>query len=301
MPDNATGDQGGYWATYIFKDGLLDFDYLATLAAFRGYMSYLFTSMARFMGHHLRMDAVKLYLLFPTFAFSWLTTWVLPQLYQLATKRKPRLCQILLSVCMAAYFWNIYLIGALGDFYCIAMFFGFLFYLIKTVQEKKLRYAVWTGLLFGMMTNWRVAYWYELLIMLTVYIIIRLFERPKSKVWIPGYLKCIAIRMKTYVMHLIVAITCFLIIAAPQGIINYKAGRIGLLPYDSPHAYGGYPVTWSGWNTFLSHGMVLWPQFVGDDQLMTMKSQLYADRWQELYPQQAMDVQMMVSHMCFGN
>lgn len=295
LPDNALGDQGGYWATYIFKDGFFDFDFLAKLATFRGYMNYLFMSIARFLGHHLQVDAVKIYLLFSSFTFSWLTTQILPQLYQLATKRKPRLCQVFMSTLLAAYFWNTFLIGALGDFYCVSMFFGFLLYVIKTIKEKKFRYAVLSGLIFGMMVNWRVAYWYECLIMLVMYGAISLYERRKEQkeregVWLIAYLRALVNYTKKYALHLFIAIMCFLIIAIPQGITNFKAGHIGILPYDSPQAYGGHPVTWSAWNTFLSYGMVLWPQFVGDDQLMTMKSQLYADRWQILYPQQAMDV-----------
>ncbi|MBR1634153.1 MAG: hypothetical protein IJ682_03720 [Lachnospiraceae bacterium] len=291
MPDNALGDQAGYWNTYIFKHGFFDFDYMATLATFRGYMVMMPTTIARCIAAHIGFDPVKVYLLFPTFVFSWFGTWIVPQLYYIATKHKPKLFSLVVFILLNAYFWNWFLIGAMTDYYSVAIYFAFLLYLAKTIKTKQVKPAMLAGLFFGMATNWRVSYWHESIIFLLLYLTVDIIEnrnmiRERIKSWMGN----IKIDYKRILVCTSVFIICFFIVALPQAITNNKNHHIGVLPYDSRDAYAGYPVTWSGWNTFFFYGMVLWPNFIGDDQLMTMKEQLYGDRSLELYPQQAIDV-----------
>ena len=72
--------------------------------------------------------------------------------------------------------------------------------------------------------------------------------------------------------------------------VNYKNDYYGLFTHDSETAYGGHPVSWSMWNTFFTHGMILWPKFIGDNQTASMKNQLYESRSELLHPAQAMDI-----------
>ena len=89
---------------------------------------------------------------------------------------------------------------------------------------------------------------------------------------------------------LALAIACFLMVCIPQTVMNYKSGYVGLFPHDSENAYCGHPVSWSMWNTFLSAGMLLWPRSIGDDQVDSMKTQLYEEKGEIINPAQAMDV-----------
>ena len=292
IPDNALGDQGGYWSVNLLNSyGILDFDKCKHIPTYYGIAGYLLPSYAKFLGMHLGIDAVIIYLLFPSFTFSWLTTNILPQLYTILTGKKAKLCQILTSLLLFSFFWEGYLTLVVGDFYCATLFFSSIVYFLKMLQEHKLKYGVFAGFLFAYTVNWRISYLYETVIAAAIFLLILAVRKIICRQKMFNNLKK---KNKREILHeicipLIVFVSC----SIPQGLLNYSRGHIGLFPYDSPTAYAGYPLMWSWWNTFLARGggMVLWPKFIGDDQTSTLAAQLYGDDIRQLlHPVQAIDV-----------
>lgn len=289
IPDNALGDQGGYWATYIFKHGFIDFEHCSKLASFRGYTCYLFSTIARMIGNHTGVDSVVIYLLFPTFFFSWLLTIVLPQLFAYATNKKVVLLQVISSIIIIIYFWNAYLTAVLSDFYSIVSLIAAITYTIAAIRKKKLGNAIVAGLSLGLAINLRVQYYYAVIFIVVVKLTIFIYHKIKKE-QIAVFVHTFRGRIRKTYKYIIAICLGFLLISWPQGVINYKAGHIGIIPYDSEYAYANHPTVWAQWNIFLEHGMVLWPRFIGDDQLATMKTQLYSEKAQTLNVPQALDV-----------
>ena len=300
IPDNAIGDQAFYWNNYIFWNGWIDFDYCAThLASFRGYTTCLFSSISRMIGNHTGLDPVMIYLLFPTFFFSWLATVIMPRLYVFATKKSVRICSVIAFTIITAFYWNSYLTLVNMDYYSVTLFFASIAYFVIAIKENKKWAAVFTGLFLGIMTNLRVQYFYAVLIIGVgsgiVYFYKNLCKRDVSSknikdIFIGAFQKIIrqvVLRRGYFVLILL----GFLLVSFPQGIINYKQTKhIGLIPYDYDQAYSGYSISHFQFNCFLSKGMILYPRFIDDAQLATMKTQLYADRGQELEIPQCLDV-----------
>lgn len=291
LPDNALGDQVGYWNRYILKHFFFDFEQV--FATFHGYFMFLIPSLAKGIGKALSVDPVKVYLLFPSMAFSWIITLGMPRLYSYAAGKKAKLVSVLLFGAIFVFYWDAYVIGVLTDVFAAAFFFAFLTYTIKVWREGSLLFAALWGISAACMINIRLNYLYAVEILAVALIIGKVIQKRKERKSLPGenvgHAQSAAL-WKKRIPCVLIAVLFFLLVSAPQVIYNYKRGHIGLFPYDSPEAYGGHPVIWSGWNTFLCYGMVLWPQFISDDQLATMKAQLYSDRFETLHPAQAMDV-----------
>ncbi len=291
MPDNAIGDQAGYWGKYIFSDFLFDFN--ADFATFRGYTNYCLPSIAKFVGAHLSIDPVYVYLVFPALAMSWLTMVIIPQLFEILSSRKAKLVSVLLFAFVFIYYWMEWITLATTDLYNNVLFFATLLYGIKAYRHESIRSAIILGLSCALMINMHYSFIYLLLVVIIGYFLIRLVQNGiKSKVFpkIRNTLSGLARRVtKRRIVCFLVALVCFLMICAPQAVYNFKRGHIGLFPYDTDKQYYGHPVSWSLWGTYLEHGMVLWPEFVDDDQTSSMKTQLY-EKGEDLNPSQAMDV-----------
>lgn len=296
MPDNAVGDQRIYWATYIFKDGRIDTD--VKIAPFRGYTNFLLSSISKFIGARLFIDPVKVYLIFPTLCFAWLLSVIIPGLYTLLTKKEPRLVSVLLFALIFIFYWAEHLTLITTDFYNNVLFFAVIYYSILSYRNESILYAVIAGSTLSLMMNMHYSFGIYLIVIMIGYVICFLVRKYGNSGRKPNVKASIAlintkikqIITKKRIAGLSLAITCFLVICAPQAMINYKSNYIGLFPHDTEDAYVGRPVSWSMWNTFLSYGMILWPRFLGDGQTYTMKTQLYNQRFEILYPAQAMDV-----------
>lgn len=295
MPDHATGDQFDYWNTYIFKDGFINFD--MKMASFRGYMNYLLPSISKVIGTRLNVDPVKVYLVFPALMFAWLVAFIVPGFYEMVMYKKPKRISIFFFFLIFSYYNKAYITAATTDFYNNVLFFASIVYSVKAYRKNSIIHSVIAGASLSWMGNMH----YNFLIFILVVAI--------------GYPICIAIKKimdkkgrgicqawkeqrmgvklgfsgKRFVCFAL-AIACFLMVCIPQTIMNYKSGYVGLFPHDSENAYCGHPVSWSMWNTFLSRGMVLWPRFIGDDQVDSMKTQLYEEKGEIINPAQAMDV-----------
>lgn len=294
MPGNLTGDQYGYWYTYIFKDGFINFD--IDISSFRGYTNYFLPSVSHLMGTKFHIDPVKIYLVFPALMFAWLTAIIVPELYEIVTNKKPGVISVVLFFLIFTYYNKAYITLATTDFYNNVLFFASIVYSIKAYRKNSILYSVIAGLTLSWMINMHYNFLIYILIVTIGYPLCIMVKKILSRkeitirdIWKEQRRKIRAGFSKKRAVCLILAVICFLMLCMPQAIINYKSDHIGLFPYDSEHAYAGYPVSWSMWNTFLSYGMVLWPRFIGDDQLSTMKSQLY-DMEEILNPAQAMDV-----------
>lgn len=300
IPDNAIGDQKWYWERYILRSCRIDFEYCAKmLLSFRGYTTCLFSSFSRMIGNHTGIDPVMIYLLFPSFFFSWLATVIMPRLYVYAMKKPVRTCSVIAFTIITVFYWNPYLTAVLMDYYSVTLFFASIAYFILAMKDNKIWAAMLTGISFGVMVNMRVQYFYAMIVIgvgcAAVYLYKNLSncvgasESPKDIFTgiLKKIIKLITSRLGCFAWILI----AFLLVSLPQGIINYKQTKhIGLLPYDYNQAMGEYSISNVQFNFFLSNGMYFFPYFYADDQLATMKTQIYADRRQELEIVQCLDV-----------
>lgn len=294
MPDNLIGDQYGYWHTYIFKDGFINLD--INIASFRGYTNYLLPSVSHVIGARLNIDPVMVYLIFPALMFAWLIAVIVPEMYEIITKKKPGLISVALFFLIFTYYNKSYVTLVNTDFYNNVLFFATIAYFVKAYRKNSIVYSVIAGLSLSWMINMHYNFLIYIVIVATGYPLCILLNRILNQrgiticsVWEDQWQKLKSGFSAKRVVCMIVAAVCFFMVCMPQTIINYKSGHTGLFPHDSEYAYAGHPVSWSMWNTFLTYGMILWPKFIGDDQLGTMKTQLY-DSGETLYPAQAMDV-----------
>ena len=291
IPDNALGDQSRYWNTYIF-DGFF-FDFNVDFPVYLGYSIFLPATLAKGFAHLTGLDPVKVYLLFPSFAISLLITLTAPRLYHYASNRPVRTISVVFFGLIVVYFWNSYVIGVLTDMYAAVLFLSVIACFVKIKRKKSILFSLLLGFAAGLMINIRLNYLYAIVFAALAILISRLylaFHKHKAEEQETLQMNRKVKTDRKTAACVLLAVCAFLIVCIPQVVYNYKRGHLGLFPYDSATAYGGYPVIWSGWNTFLSRGMVLWPRFISDDQIISMKTQLYSDRLQVIHPAQAMDV-----------
>lgn len=296
MPDNAIGDQSDYWAWYIFKDGKINTD--IRIVSFRGYTNYLFSSVSKVLGARLSIDPVKVYLIFPAFCFAWLLSIIIPGLYSALTKKESKLFSVIMFSGLFVYYWAEFLTLLLTDFYNNVLLFAGIFYSIQAYRKQSLFYSAIAGLTISLMINMHYSYGIYLIVIIIGYVICLFIKKSRNnktlldfKAFIPMLKNKIKpVISKKRIIGMSLAVTCFLLVCAPQAMINYNSNYIGLFPHDSEKAYCDRPVSWSMWNTFLAGGMILWPKFLGDGQTNTMKTQLYEQRFEWLHPTQCMDV-----------
>lgn len=295
MPDHATGDQADYWNTYIFKDGFINFD--IKISSFRGYTNYLLPSISKVIGARLNIDPVKVYLVFPALMFAWFTTRIIPEFYEIITKKKPKRISVILFFVIFSYYYKQCITSVTTDFYNNVLFFASIVYTIKAYRKNSMMYSVIAGASLSWMVNMHYSFLFFILVVaigypvcIAVKKIVDKKERGIRQVWKEWWIGIRSGFSGKRPVCLALAIACFLMVCIPQTIMNYKSGYVGLFPHDSENAYCGHPVSWSMWGTFLSKGMILWPKFIGDDQVDSMKTQLYEEKDESLNPAQAMDV-----------
>ncbi len=296
MPDNTVGDQASYWNTYIFKDGKIDIG--VKIFPFRGYTNFLLSSISKFLGSRLSIDPVKIYLIFPAFAFAWLLSVIIPDLYICLTGKEPKLFSILLFSGIFIFFWAEYLTLVATDLYNNVLFFASITYAIKAYRKESIICAIISGTTLSLMVNMHYNFGIYIIVIAVGYpicIVTKNYKKNGVLLTVKEFVNRVLLKLKEIItkkriVGFTLAVTCFLIVCVPQAQINYKSNYIGLFPHDTEDAYVGKPVSWSMWNTFLSYGMILWPKFIGDGQIMSMKTQLYEKRDELLHPAQCMDV-----------
>ena len=293
MPDNAIGDQGGYWGTYIFKDGFFDFEVLAAQAPFRGYTNFFLSSISKVIGARLSIDPVKVYLIFPALAFAWFLAIILPKFYEFFMGRKPKYVTVVAFAVVFTYFYRAWITMCTMDFYTMTLFFAAIVYAIQAYRKESVLDAAIAGLSLSLMINMHYNFGVYMIVIVILYPVCILFKKifSSEKVAAKDLFGTIKKAFsKRRIIALIVAAVCFLIVCIPQTVVNYKNDYYGLFTHDSEDAYNGHPVSWSMWNAFFTHGMILWPVFIGDDQTASMKTQLYENKGEMLHPAQAMDL-----------
>jgi len=283
VPDNAYGDQAGYWGTYIFSNYGFNYDILAKQQIFRGYLCYFLPSVAQFIGMRLNVDPVVIYMLFPSFMVSWLCVVLMPEAYLFFSHKKPHIFQVVFVMIIICVYWNDIIIGVLSDLYAGVLFLSVIYFLYRYSTGKRIVSLVIAAICMAATLQYRMQYiigFFVLFVGLLLYLWKKRFGKNASFVYLFS---------RRFIVHLIVAMLAFCTVCVPQARTNYARGHIGLFPYDSEHAYCDYPVVWSYWNVFFAYGMVMVPRFVSDGQIVSMKTDMGYDRMQEITPAQAMD------------
>lgn len=288
VPDNAYGDQAGYWQSYIFGKKGFDYDFLAGLPVFRGYLCYVLPSTAQLLGGFLNVDPVAVYLLFPSSMVSWLCTILMPEMYTFYSRKKATIFQVAVAVVLFVFFWNDHVVAVMSDLYAAVFFLTSLFFVKKYIDDKTVKNAAFIGICFAATLQFRMQYIIVFLALVLWYLFkgIRNVIKKDHK---PERWRHNVVFSKKTICHIAVFVVAFVLICTPQTITNYKRNHIGMFPYDTSDAYAGYPVVWSYWNTFFSYGMVMGPRFVSDGQISTMKTGMGYERYQVLTPEQSMD------------
>ena len=291
LPDHAIGDQKDYWETYIFKNGFFNFDVKMTYT-FRGYTNYLLSSISKVIGRTIGADPVKVYLVFPSLTISWLITIIIPKLYEFFNHKSPRALSVVLFGAIFVYYWKACITSLTTDIYNNVLFFATIVYAVDYYRKQSIISAIVSGISLGIMTNMHFNFLVSMIVLVTGYSLVMLIKQGKEGKGktLKNYLSSIAhVCTKKRIIGLFAAAICFFIICIPQAIYNSRAGHKGLIPYDTPDSYGGHAVMWEAWNVSLRDGLIQYPRYINDDQMLSIKTQLY-EKNELLNPVQAMDV-----------
>ncbi|MBO6115323.1 MAG: hypothetical protein J6P57_09740 [Lachnospiraceae bacterium] len=256
------GDEYGYWRTTIVHNNKLDWDYLAGQFAPRGYWCYIPQSIAHFIGNRLSVDASIIWMLILAITWSWFLTVVFPGIYHNFSGKIAKRIYILPMFIIMITVWRHYLTSVLMDGFGMISFFAFIYYISRFCEDKRqYRYAFLSGLFGAVSVSFRTANLIGVIGIL-VFEIIGSFIKKEN-----NYRKTI--------WGLLIGIFSFMIICIPQLIINLHRGHMGFFPYDHDGAYYGRSVTtWSSdWS--LANGNIAYPLLATDDQMNTMKKQIY--------------------------
>ncbi len=261
------GDECGYWQTLIIDNGKIDMEYLASLYAPRGYWCYIFQTIAKYAGNFIHVDAIFIWLLFPSFFISWLSSIILPEILYILGGKKASIFQTIIFLSIFLYVWLFLLTCVTMDLFGVVTLYASLLYMLRFFRERQLKYAILAGILSAMSCSFRIAnkYGFYVIIILAVLYGIKL-SRSNIKYMAKKY----------FWLGLIIGIFSFFMMCLPQYMINAKRGHIGFLPYDHDDAwFGRSQVEWSA-DYALTYGSIAYPiGNVTDAQMVTMKSMLY--------------------------
>ena len=255
------GDEGTYWNTLLLKNGKWDTGYLASLFTPRGYWCYVLQTIAKFFGEWLEIDASIIWMVFPSATISWFSTVIMPDLYQCLTNTVAKRIHVIPIVIVLLTTWNLYLTSVLMDMFGVVTLFACLAYILKYFRKQRYIDAVWAGIIGGISCSFRVANLWGI-----VAVAVYGFWKGRKEAGLKQLKKFIG---------LLLAIAMFLLISIPQVIINNERGHFGFLPYDHDEAwYGRSSVIWSS-DYAMTNGNVAYPVLATDDQMRSMKSQIY--------------------------
>ena len=273
------GDQLYYWnVSLLDTNGKWNPAWLSeNVIAFRGYLCQLLPTISKLIGNATGIDPVHIYFLFTSFAISWLTAYVLPMLYTELTKKSAHLLQVVCFLIVYMFFWQGTLTAVLVDMLGATCFFSGTLFAVRFSKKGHIAYAMASGAFYAAACNFRTAYQYGIYVMLVFFLILKIREAPNN---------AMEFRLCTYKKMIVGAIgfiCAFLFVCLPQIQLNIYRGHVGLLPYDY---VGAWTVDGSSRETSLlevsagqtiSIGYTGYPAVISDDQMLTMKSQVYSN------------------------
>lgn len=284
------GDQGYYWLVDILKKDNFNIysskwaEYVANtsgLWAVRGYWCNIFTSLAKSLGNLLIIDPIYFYLLAPTGAIVWVNCYVFPELHYLATEKRANLTQVLTTLLLVVFFWNGCVTAITVDIFGVVALLTGIVFAFKSGKNKKWYDLFSTGLFLSIACNYRTAYQYGIYVMVLCAIVYSVWKSGGINIAILSLKQLIKQKRKQFLLNAAALILGFLIIAIPQFNINKEKGHIGFLPYDYPGAWvtGTNPLdtslTESSANQTLNAGYTGYPIVVADEQMFSIKDNLY--------------------------
>ena len=283
------GDQMYYWLGDLFAEGIWNPAYVATqTVGFRGWMCNLFPSISQHAGNLLRIDPVFIYLIFTSGAICWLCSYVMPKIYELLTNHKAGLLQKNAFILVYLFFWNGTLTAVLTDMFgAVAFLSGTMYALRFFFGKRQVTSAIGAGLFWAISCNFRTAYQYGIVVMIIAAIIVtgaKYIKRRKARREEEGNAVCYPKKGKKAVAGILCAIGMFVLTSFPQYAINVERGFSSFLPYDYAGAVGTLMVYADGRqatllessaNQSLQYGYSGYPYVVSDDQMLSLKTQLY--------------------------
>lgn len=283
----AFGDQNYYWNVDLFKQNVWNpfstewADYVATLTvSFRGYWCHMFSSLAQTAGNWFHLDPVYFYLLAPSAAIAWLTAYVFPTMYSLASGKKASVLQVFISLILILFFWNGTLTAVLADLMGVVFFFSGVLFVLQFLKTVKWTYAFGAGLCLSIACNYRTAYQYGIYVFVLTLIIakIRQWEGTKGLCAVFKHKRQL---LKEHVIGLLCCAIGFLLVAFPQYQINQAKGHDGLLPYDYEGSWvvenspSDSTLLECSANQAINVAYTGYPLLAADEQMFVIKDQLY--------------------------
>lgn len=275
------GDQVYYWSLVGTNPSAWTAEALAqSTISFRGYWCNLLPVASQVLGDILHRDPVLIYFLFTSFAITWMSVYIIPQTYELLTEKAATIFQVITFLSIYLFFWNGTLTAVLVDMFGAVSFMSGVMFALKFWKTPSLRTGFCAGLFWGIACNFRTAYQYGIILLLIVVTAVCLYKKvQKNKPYEIGH-KASALR-KNVTGGVLLSLFAFLIVSIPQAKMNQVRGHIGILPYDYVGAWtlDGSPREMSlletSANQSLSIGYTGYPCIVSDDQMLTMKAELY--------------------------
>jgi len=262
------GDQSYYWVLSPFEYT----EYIASSYSFRGYLCHIFPVISQMVGARLHIDPAYVHFLSTSAAISWLFTYVLPSFYEDFTGKKAVVFSMVSSLIIYLFFWNGTLTAVLVDLFGAVAFCSGVLFSRRFWKQRSLSAAVLMGFFFSVACNLRTAYQYAIYVLLCYAVVQTVRQIPLRK---------IALSWKS-ICGGALALIMFILVALPQFQVNATKGHIGLLPYDYPGAWiiDENPVrqnTLAEWSATYSttDGYSGYPFVVSDDQMLSMKTEMY--------------------------
>lgn len=262
------GDEYSYWNSPLLHNGEINLKYLASAFSFRGYWCYVFPAVSRGIGSILHVDCILVYLLFPSFFISVLSTFILPNLKKILCNKSAMVLEPVCFLLVFLYSWFYCLTSVLMDLFGLVTLFACILCLLFFNKKGKFVYASIAGVMGAISCSFRLANIYVIYGFVIVLIAGKLIRKVKK--WNGKFSFD-----KHFGMGIVIGVVSFLLIMTPQFIINSERGHFGFLPYDGDEALDGRSLIATSADVSLTTGSVANPMYVSDDQMLTMKPRLY--------------------------
>ena len=262
------GDEYVYWNSSLLHNGEINLKYLTNAFSFRGYWCYIFPTIAKGAGSLLHVDSVLVYLIFPSFFISMLSVYILPGLKKILCDKSAKILETICFLAVFLYSWTYCLTSVLMDLFGLVTLFACILFLLSYYKKERFIYAGVSGIMGAISCSFRLANIYVIygsVVVLIAYKFIKKFRKWNGKLGFD----------KHFGTGMIIGVVSFLLIMAPQFIINSERGHLGFLPYDGDVALDGRSLIATSADVALTTGSVANPMYVSDDQMLTMKPRLY--------------------------
>lgn len=261
------GDEAEYWISLILNDdGKWDVAMLASRFAPRGYWCYIPQSIAHYIGDAISVDPSIIWMLMPAATISWLVVKIFPGIYELMGGKAQKF-HILPILILMITVWRAFLTSVLMDLFGIVFLFAGIYYTLHFFKTGKWMSAVMAGLMSSIACSFRAANLLGIVAVVIYEIIVQIARRREET----------GRAIKRSLIGIGAGVLSFVIICLPQLQVNLYRNHPGLLPYDHDQAWLGRSVTtWSS-DYAMTTGNIAYPFFATDDQMLTMKKNVYSN------------------------